>query len=62
MIICDSVKESCFEPYGAFKEPCPHAIAHERKFECRFQRCERLLTITDNTATGTIFVKHVEID
>lgn len=62
MVICDHVQESCFEPHGNFKEPCPHAVAHEAKFECQFGRCERLLKFVDGVASGVIFVKHVEIE
>lgn len=62
MNICDHVTEKCFEPVGAWKEPCPHAITHEWSMECLGGQCHRFAhEVENNKLAGVIFVKHVEI-
>lgn len=62
MHICNKVKETCFEPIGAFKEPCPHATAHDEMRECAFKRCERTSSIIEGTFKDVVFIDHIRID
>jgi hypothetical protein len=65
MKICDHVTEKCFEPNERYKEPCPHAIAHDPLPTCVGKRCDRFAVPKDGKETeeliGSIFTKHVEI-
>lgn len=63
--ICDSVKETCFKPVGAFKDPCQHAVPHERTVDCLGCKCERMATMVKEPGaynyrlTGWIYINHV---
>ena len=64
MKICDHVTEKCFEPVGAWKNPCPHAIAHEPTIECVGTQCQRFAHEEDTyerKLIGIVYMKHVEI-
>lgn len=62
MKICNHVTEKCFEPIGPWKEPCPHATAHEPTIECMGSQCQRFATEDEEKRLiGKIFIEHVEI-
>lgn len=63
MKICDHVTEKCFEPIGAWKEPCPHAVAHNETTECKGRQCQRFAIPDGNMKLhGIIFINHTEIE